>query len=238
MRRWLAIVLLSLRVSLSALVIGAVSGLPPGAPLAVARFPGRPASIVVLNALMGLPPVVARLIIYLMLSRCGSFGALGLPFTPTAMIIAQAVLITPIIAALARQVLEGLWDAYAEQFRSVGAGPLRALPTLLWDGCFALITVLLAGFGRASAEVGAVMIVCGNSDGFTRVMTTAIALETSGGEQQRLALARAAALGPEMLLIDEPCASLDPAATRAAEEIVTIPVARGTKIVIARHDVF
>jgi tungstate transport system permease protein len=129
MRRWLAIVLLSLRVSLSALVIGAVIGLPPGALLAVARFPGRRASIVVVNALMGLPPVVAGLIIYLMLSRCGPFGALGLPFTPTAMIIAQAVLITPIIAALARQLLAGVWDACAEQFRSVGAGPLRAVPT-------------------------------------------------------------------------------------------------------------
>lgn len=191
-----AIVLLSLRVSLSALAIAAVVGLPLGALLAVARFPGRRAVIVVLNALMGLPPVVAGLVIYLMLSRSGPLGGLGLLFTPTAMIIAQAVLITPILAALARQVLEALWDEYAEQLRSFGAGPARAVPTLLWDGRFALITVLLAGFGRASAEVGAVMIVGGNIDGFTRVMTTAIALETSAGN-----LPLALALGMILMLI-------------------------------------
>jgi tungstate transport system permease protein len=191
-----AIVLLSLRVSLSALAIAAVIGLPLGALLAIARFPGRQAIIVVLNALMGLPPVVAGLLIYLLLSRSGPLGAFGLLFTPTAMIIAQAVLITPILAALARQVLEGLWDEYAEQLRSFGAGPLRAVPTLLWDGRFALLTVLLAGFGRASAEVGAVMIVGGNIDGFTRVMTTAIALETSAGN-----LPLALALGMILMVI-------------------------------------
>jgi tungstate transport system permease protein len=191
-----AIVLLSLRVSLSALAIAALIGLPLGALLAVTRFPGRRAIIVVLNALMGLPPVVAGLLIYLLLSRSGPLGGLGLLFTPTAMIIAQAVLITPILAALARQVLEGLWEEYAEQLRSFGAGPARAVPTLLWDGRFALLTVLLAGFGRASAEVGAVMIVGGNIDGFTRVMTTAIALETSAGN-----LPLALALGMILMLI-------------------------------------
>ncbi len=176
------VLLLSLRVSLSAVLVAALVGLPLGALLAVARFPGRHAVVVVLNALMGLPPVVAGLLIYLLLSRSGPLGCLGLLFTPLAMVIAQSVLITPILAALARQVLEGLWEEYAEQLRSFGAGPWRAVPTLLWDGRFALLTVLLAGFGRASAEVGAVMIVGGNIEGFTRVMTTAIALETSKGD--------------------------------------------------------
>jgi tungstate transport system permease protein len=176
------IVGLSLRVSLMAVAAAALLGLPLGALLAVLRFPGRGGVIVALNALMGLPPVVAGLLIYLLLSRSGPLGPLGLLFTPTAMVIAQAVLITPILAALTRQVLEGLWEEYAEQLRSFGAGPWRAVPTLLWDGRFALLTVLLAGFGRASAEVGAVMIVGGNIEGFTRVMTTAIALETSKGD--------------------------------------------------------
>lgn len=176
------IILLSLQVSTSAVLLAALVGLPLGALLAVARFPGRHGIVVVLNALMGLPPVVAGLVIYLLLSRSGPLGSLGLLFTPTAMIIAQALLIAPILAALSRQVLEGLWEEYAEQLRSFGAGSWRAIPTLLWDGRFALLTVLLAGFGRASAEVGAVMIVGGNIEGFTRVMTTAIALETSKGD--------------------------------------------------------
>jgi tungstate transport system permease protein len=176
------IVLLSLRVSLAAVAVAALVGLPLGALLAVARFRGRGSVIVALNAMMGLPPVVAGLLIYLLLSRSGPLGPLGLLFTPSAMVIAQAVLITPILAALTRQVLEGLWEEYAEQLRSFGAGPWRAVPTLLWDGRFLLMTVLLAGFGRASAEVGAVMIVGGNIEGFTRVMTTAIALETSKGD--------------------------------------------------------
>jgi tungstate transport system permease protein len=175
------IVALSLRVSLTALLIAALVALPVGALLAVARFRGRGAILTFLNALMGLPPVVAGLLIYLLLSRAGPLGNLGLLFTPGAMIIAQAVLIAPILAALSREVLEGLWEEYAEQMRSFGAGPARAVPTLLWEGRFALLTVLLAGFGRASAEVGAVMIVGGNIEGFTRVMTTAIALETSAG---------------------------------------------------------
>ena len=176
------IVLLSLRVSLTAVAIAALVGLPAGALLAVARFPGRRALVVALNALMGLPPVVAGLLIYLLLSRSGPLGPFGLLFTPTAMVIAQAVLIAPILAALTRETLEALWSEYAEQLRSFGAGAARAVPTLLWDGRYALLTVLLAGFGRASAEVGAVMIVGGNIDGHTRVMTTAIALETSKGD--------------------------------------------------------
>lgn len=176
------IIALSLRVSFTATMIAAAIGLPLGALLAVARFPGRQSVLVALGALMGLPPVVAGLLIYILLSRSGPLGALGLLFTPTAMVVAQAVLITPILAALTRQVLEGLWEEYAEQLRSLGSGPFQATGTLLWDGRFALLTVLLAGFGRASAEVGAVMIVGGNIEGFTRVMTTAIALETSKGD--------------------------------------------------------
>lgn len=173
---------LSLKVSLAALGIAGLVGLPLGALLAVARFPGRQAVVVALNALMGLPPVVVGLLVYLLLSRSGPLGPLGLLFTPTAMVIAQALLITPILAALSRQVLEAMWEEYAEQLRSFGAGPWRAVPTLLWDGRFALLTVLLAGFGRAAAEVGAVMVVGGNIEGFTRTMTTAIALETSKGD--------------------------------------------------------
>src|SRR5216684_7068402 len=173
------IVLLSLRVSLSAVVVAAVLGLPLGAMIAVGRFPGRQAVIVVLNALMGLPPVVVGLLVYLLLSRAGPLGPLGLLFTPTAMVIAQTVLILPIIAALSRQALEDAWHEYREQLRSLGADGLRAALTLVWDARFALVTTVLAGLGRASAEVGAVMIVGGNIDGVTRVMTTAIALETS-----------------------------------------------------------
>lgn len=187
------VVRLSLSVSLTAVAIAALVGLPLGALLAVARFPGRRALVVLLNALMGLPPVVAGLLIYLLLSRSGPLGSLGLLFTPAAMVIAQAVLVTPILAALTRQVLEAMWEEYAEQLRSFGAGPLRAVPTLLWDGRYLLPTVLLAGFGRAAAEVGAVIVVGGNIEGFTRVMTTAIALETSKGDLP-LALALGAVL--------------------------------------------
>lgn len=195
------IVGLSLRVSLTAVAIAAVVGLPLGALLAVSRFAGRNAIVVALNALMGLPPVVAGLFLYLLLSRSGPLGGLGLLFTPVAMVVAQAVLIAPILAALARQVLEGLWEEYAEQLRSFGAGPWRAVPTLLWDGRFALLTVLLAGFGRASAEVGAVIIVGGNIDGYTRVMTTAIALETSKGDLP-LALALGLVLMTIVLMVN------------------------------------
>lgn len=176
------IVGLSLQVSLGAVALAAVIGLPLGAAAALFRFPGRNALVILLNALMGLPPVVVGLIVYLAISRAGPFGVFGLLFTPAAMIIAQVVLVTPIIAALTRQVIEDLWLEYEDQLRSLGADPASALPTLLWDGRFALITAVLAGFGRASAEVGAVMIVGGNIDHVTRVMTTAIALEVSKGD--------------------------------------------------------
>ena len=188
------IVALSLRVSLTAVLIAALIGLPLGAAVALLRFPGRGAVTVLLSALMGLPPVVMGLVVYLLLSRSGPFGVLGLLFTPTAMIVAQCLLITPILAALTRQIVEDLWKEYGEQLRSLGASPLRAIPTLLWDARFSLVTVILAGFGRASAEVGAVMVVGGNIDHVTRVMTTAIALETSKGN---LALA----LGLGLILI-------------------------------------
>lgn len=176
------IVLLSLEISLTAVLIASLLGLPLGAALAVQRFRGRRAVIVILNALMGLPPVVVGLFVYLMLSRAGPLGDLGILFTPTAMVIAQTVLIVPIVAALSRQVIEDAWEEYREQLRSLGAGPFAATVTLLWDTRFSLVTIVLAGFGRAAAEVGAVMIVGGNIDGVTRVMTTAIALETSKGD--------------------------------------------------------
>jgi len=178
----LGIILLSLKVSLSAVVLAALLGLPLGAAIAVARFPGRQVLIVVLNALMGLPPVVVGLFVYLLLSRAGPLGELGLLFTPQAMVIAQTVLVFPIIAALARQSVEDAWREYEEQLRSLGVDGLRGALTVLWDIRFSLLTVVLAGLGRASAEVGAVMIVGGNIDGVTRVMTTAIALETSKGD--------------------------------------------------------
>ena len=176
------IVLLSLRVSLSAVVVAAVLGLPLGAAIAVGRFPGRQTVVVVLNALMGLPPVVVGLLVYLLLSRAGPLSALGILFTPSAMVVAQAILILPIIAALSRQAIEDAWREHEEQLRSLGAGRVNAALTLLWDTRFSLLTTILAGFGRAAAEVGAVMIVGGNIDGVTRVMTTTIALETSKGD--------------------------------------------------------
>jgi tungstate transport system permease protein len=176
------IVGLSLRVSLTAVVVASAVGLPLGALIAVSRFPARRTTIVLLNALMGLPPVVVGLLVYLLLSRAGPLGALGLLFTPSAMVIAQAILITPIIAALTRQVVEDAWLEYREQLRSLGESRLGSVATLLWDLRFSLVTIVLAGFGRAAAEVGAVIIVGGNIDGVTRVMTTAIALETSKGD--------------------------------------------------------
>ena len=177
-----AIVRLSLMVSLSAVAIAAVIGLPLGAILALTRFPGRAALIVLLNGFMGLPPVVVGLSVYLLLSRSGPLGAWGLLFTPPAMVIAQSILVLPIIAALTRQTIEDLWSEYRDELTAVGVGPWGRVATLLWDGRFSLITALLAGFGRAAAEVGTVMIVGGNIDGFTRTMTTAIALETSKGD--------------------------------------------------------
>ena len=176
------IVALSLAISLSAVALAALMGLPLGAAIAVGRFPGRRALIVLLNALMGLPPVVVGLLIYLLLSRAGPLGELGLLFTPPAMVIAQTVLVLPIIAALCRQAVEDAWLEYQEQLRSLGVEGTRAALTVLWDIRFSLLTAVLAGLGRASAEVGAVMIVGGNIDGVTRVMTTAIALETSKGD--------------------------------------------------------
>ena len=175
------IVMLSLQVSLIAVALACLVGLPIGAALAIFRFPGRLVVTVILNAMMGLPPVVVGLIVYLILSRSGPLGTLGLLYTPTAMIIAQFCLVTPIIAALTRQTTEDLWHEYSEHLKSIGLGPWRSITTLLWDNRFSLITTVLAGFGRASAEVGAVMIVGGNIDHVTRVMTTSIALETSKG---------------------------------------------------------
>jgi tungstate transport system permease protein len=176
------IVGVSLTVSLSAVTVAALIGLPLGAGIALARFPGRSALIVLLNALMGLPPVVVGLSVYLLLSRAGPLGELGLLFTPPAMVIAQAVLVLPIIAALTRQTVEDLWAEYDEQLVSLGVGRARAVPTLLWDGRYGVLTAVLAGLGRAAAEVGAILIVGGNIAGVTRTMTTAIALETSKGE--------------------------------------------------------
>jgi len=190
------IVVLSLVVSLSAVLCAALVGLPLGAAIAVARFPGRRTVIVLLNALMGLPPVVVGLAIYLLLSRAGPLGEAGLLFTPGAMVIAQTVLILPIIAALTRQAVEDAWREYEEQLRSLGVHGVSAAFTLLWDIRFSLLTAVLAGLGRASAEVGAVMIVGGNIDGVTRVMTTAIALETSKGD-----LPLALGLGIVLILI-------------------------------------
>src|SRR5580765_6768963 len=176
------IVGLSLAVSLSAVVLATLIGLPLGAAIGVGRFPGRRAVVVLLNALMGLPPVVVGLFVYLMLSRAGPLGSLGILFTPSAMVIAQTILILPIIAALCRQAVEDAWLEYEEQLRSLGATGLSAALTLVWEIRYSLLTAVLAGLGRASAEVGAVMIVGGNIDGVTRVMTTAIALETSKGD--------------------------------------------------------
>lgn len=190
------IVLLSLRVSVSATLIACLIGLPVGALLAVSRFPGRGAVIIVVNALMGLPPVVVGLLVYIHFSRSGPLGFLGLLYTPTAMIVAQAILITPIVAALSRQVLEDLHAEYAEQFRSFCLNRRQTVQALIWDARYALLTVGLAGFGRAVAEVGAVIIVGGNIDHLTRVMTTAIALETSKGD-----LPLALALGIILLVL-------------------------------------
>ena len=189
-----AIVRLSLVISLSAVVIASVIGLPLGALLALTHFPGRGVAIVVLNAFMGLPPVVVGLAVYLLLSRSGPLGSFGILFTPLAMVIAQAILIVPIIAALSRQTIEDLWLEYRDELTAMDVGPAGRVATLLWDARLSLLTALLAGLGRAAAEVGAVMIVSGNIDGFTRTMTTAIALEPSKGN---LALA----LGLGVILI-------------------------------------
>ena len=190
----IAIVSLSLSISLTAVLFATVLGLPLGAALAVLRFPGRNAAVVLVNALMGLPPVVAGLFVYLLLSRSGPLGSLGLLFTPTAMIIAQTVLVMPIVAGVARQAIEDLWRDYGELYLLDGVGRFRTVGSLLWLGRFSLLTAVLAGVGRAAAEVGAILIVGGNIAGVTRTMTTAIALETSRGD---LALA----LGLGMILL-------------------------------------
>lgn len=190
------IVSLSLRVSLTAVALACLIGLPLGALLAIARFPGRGALIVATNSLMGLPPVLAGLLVYLLLSRAGPLGPLELLYTPTAMIIAQTVLVTPIIVALSRQVIADMHQEYDEQLRSMGITTTGAVLTLLYDARLSLLTVALAGFGRAAAEVGAVMMVGGNINHVTRVMTTTIALETSKGN-----LAIAVGLGLVLMLI-------------------------------------
>jgi tungstate transport system permease protein len=177
-----SIVWLSLNVSLASTFFACALGLPVGAWVAVARFPGRRAAIVLLNAALGVPTVVVGLVVYLLLSRAGPLGELGILFTPTAIVVAETLLVLPIVAALARQFVESGWEEYREQLVSLGVRLGRAVRTLLWDLRFPLLTVVLAGFGRAISEVGAVMIVGGNIDGVTRVMTTAIALETSKGD--------------------------------------------------------
>jgi tungstate transport system permease protein len=209
-----AIVRLSLVVSLSAVAIAAVIAIPFGALVALNRFPGRDGVIVLLNALMGLPPVVVGLAVYLMLSRSGPLGALGLLFTPTAMVIAQTILVTPIIAALARQTLEDLWMEYRDELTAMHVGVLGRIRTLIWDARFSLMVALLAGFGRAAAEVGAIIIVGGNINGFTRTMTTAIALETSKGD-----LALAMGLGAVLLAIVVAINALAWLARRAGEKV-------------------
>jgi tungstate transport system permease protein len=209
----LEIVALSLQVSLSAVVIATALALPLGAAIAVSKFRGRQTVIVILNALMGLPPVVVGLVVYLMLSRAGPLGELGLLFTPTAMVAAQTILILPIIAALARQAVEDAWREYQDQLRSLGAGGWSAALTLVWDIRFSLLTAVLAGLGRAAAEVGAVMIVGGNIDGVTRVMTTAIALETSKGDLP-LALGLGVILVTLVLVLNAAAYTLKEAAQR------------------------
>jgi tungstate transport system permease protein len=180
-RTLFAIVRLSLTVTVSATLLAALVAMPLGAAVALTQFPFRNLVIVILNGLMGLPPVVVGLMVFLILSRSGPLGELGILFTPTAMTVAQAFLVAPIIAALTRQLIEDLWAEYRDELTAMEVGPIGRVQTLLWDARFSLVTILLAGFGRAAAEVGTVMIVGGNIDGFTRVMTTTIALETSKG---------------------------------------------------------
>jgi tungstate transport system permease protein len=211
----LEIIGLSLRVSLTAVAIACAVGLPFGALVAMSRFPGRGALLVLMNALMGLPPVVVGLLVYLVLSNAGPLGWLQLLYTPTAMIIAQAILIAPIVAALSREVIEQLHEEYAEQFQSLCVPPRLAVGALLWDARYSLLTVALAGFGRAVAEVGAVIIVGGNINHLTRVMTTAIALETSKGDLA-LALALGLVLITMALTVNGAVIALRSSATRCA----------------------
>ncbi len=208
------IVRLSLLVSLSAVLLAAGIGVPLGALLALTRFRGRTGAIVLLNALMGLPPVVVGLVVFMFLSRSGPLGSWGLLFTPPAMVIAQTILVTPIIAALSRQTIEDLWVEYRDELTAMSIGPVRRVTTLIWDARISLLTALLAGFGRAAAEVGAIMIVGGNIEGFTRTMTTAIALETSKGD-----LPLAIGLGVVLMIIVLLINALAWGARRAGERI-------------------
>jgi tungstate transport system permease protein len=209
------IVMLSLRVTFTAVVISCLIGLPLGALVGAFRFTGRGVVTVFLNALMGLPPVVVGLVVYLMLSASGPLGVLQLLYTPTAMIIAQTILVTPIIAALTKQVVEDLHLEYAEQFASLGVGAFDRITALLWDARYSLLTVALAGFGRAVAEVGAVLIVGGNINHVTRVMTTTIALETSKGNLE-LALALGLLLLSIAVIVNALVMALRASAVRAA----------------------
>jgi tungstate transport system permease protein len=210
-----AIVKLSLAVSFSAVICAALIGIPAGALLALTRFRGRTGLIVALNAMMGLPPVVVGLAVFLALSRSGPLGFLGILFTPQAMIVAQTILVTPIIAALARQTIEDLWTEYRDELTAMNVGPLGRVATLVWEARFSLVTAMLAGFGRAAAEVGAVIIVGGNIDGFTRTMTTAIALETSKGN-----LSLAVGLGMVLMAIIVGVNAAAWMARRAGERLV------------------
>ncbi|HAW47297.1 MAG TPA: ABC transporter permease [Roseovarius sp.] len=209
------IVLLSLRVTFTAVAISCLIGLPLGAVVGAFRFRGRGTVTVLLNALMGLPPVVVGLFVYLMLSNAGPLGILGLLYTPTAMIIAQTILVTPIVAALTKQVVEDLHGEYAEQFASFGLTARTRVAALLWDARYSLLTVALAGFGRAVAEVGAVLIVGGNINHVTRVMTTTIALETSKGNLE-LALALGVLLLGLAVIVNAAVMALRASAVRAA----------------------
>lgn len=214
-RNLVEIVGLSLRVSLSAVLLAALIGFPLGAAIAVARFPGRGAVVAALNTFMGLPPVVVGLVIYVLLSRAGPLGAFGLLYTPSAMVVAQTVLVTPIVAALTRQTVEDLRGEYEEQLHAFGVGPAGLVATLLWEARLSLVTVLLAGFGRAVAEVGAVIIVGGNINHVTRVMTTAIALETSKGDLE-LALGLGIVLLAIVLVINGMASGLRTAVAQAS----------------------
>jgi tungstate transport system permease protein len=210
-----AIVKLSLTVTLSAVLCSTLIGIPAGALIALTRFPGRTALIVALNAMMGLPPVIVGLAVFLALSRSGPLGSLGILFTPQAMIVAQTILVAPIIAALTRQTIEDLWAEYRDELTALNIGPMVRVATLVWEARFSLVTAMLAGFGRAAAEVGAVIIVGGNIDGFTRTMTTAIALETSKGN-----LSLAAGLGIVLMAIIVAINTAAWMARRAGERLV------------------
>jgi tungstate transport system permease protein len=212
----LAIVQLSLMVTISAVLLASLIGVPFGALVVLIRFPCREGIIVVLNALMGLPPVVVGLVVFLALSRSGPLGSWGLLFTPKAMVIAQTVLVAPIIAALTRQTIEDLWIEYRDEMSAMNIGPAGRVMTLIWDARFSLVTVLLAGFGRAAAEVGAIIIVGGNIEGFTRTMTTAIALETSKGD-----LSLAVGLGMVLIAIVVAVNALAWVARRAGERMAS-----------------